>query len=109
MNKNEINCLFTEKVTELLAQGFQINTGTMSGTQGEYARIDFRKGDEVRRIMLDHYDAEDLFPDGSGIGKEYVSLQVGRIEKPIKKGWQHSIWYGRFEIVSETLIEVTKE
>ncbi len=34
MNQNDINRIFTEKVTELIAQGFQINPTTLSGCQG---------------------------------------------------------------------------
>ena len=37
MNQNDINRMFTEKVTELIAQGYQINPATMSGSQGEHA------------------------------------------------------------------------
>ena len=40
MNQNDINCAFTEKVTELLDRGYQIYPGTMGGSQGEIAHID---------------------------------------------------------------------
>ena len=53
MNQNDINRMFTEKVTELIAQGYQINPATMSGSQGEYAHVDLRKGTEIIRVLLD--------------------------------------------------------
>ena len=33
MNQNDINRMFTEKVSELIGQGYQINPATMSGSQ----------------------------------------------------------------------------
>ena len=58
MNQNDINRMFTEKVTELISQGYQINPATMSGSQGEYAHVDLRKGTEIIRVLLD--DASDF-------------------------------------------------
>ena len=42
MNQNDINRAFTEKVAELLSRGYQIYPGTMGGSQGEIAHVDFR-------------------------------------------------------------------
>ena len=53
MNQNDINRMFTEKVTELIAQGYQINPATMSGSQGEHAHVDLRKGTDIIRVLLD--------------------------------------------------------
>ena len=50
MNQNDINRTFTEKVTELIAQGYQINPATMSGSQGEHAHVDLRKGCGFERV-----------------------------------------------------------
>ena len=47
MKSTEINAIFSAKVNELLAAGYQINTNTMDGSQGEIAKIDFRKNEEV--------------------------------------------------------------
>lgn len=51
--KQNIDRIFTETVAGLLAQGYQINPATMHGTQGEIARIDLRKGDDLLRVWLD--------------------------------------------------------
>ena len=52
MKSTDINNIFSAKVAELLANGYQINTNTMSGSQGEIAKVDFRKGDDVIRVLL---------------------------------------------------------
>ena len=49
----EINAIYTQKVAEYIANGYTINTNTMSGHQGEIAKIDVRKGTEVIRILMD--------------------------------------------------------
>jgi hypothetical protein len=53
MTQNDINLLFTQKVTELIAQGYQIHTRTMPGSQGEIAKVDLYKGSEIIRVLLD--------------------------------------------------------
>lgn len=55
--KQDIDRIFTETVAGLLAQGYQINPATMPGTQGEIARIDLSKGDDLLRVLLDQKSA----------------------------------------------------
>ena len=52
MKSTEINAIYAAKVAEFLNAGYQINTNTMNGSQGEIAKIDFRKGNEVIRVLL---------------------------------------------------------
>ena len=52
MKSAEINAIYAAKVTEFLTAGYTINTNTMDGSQGEIAKIDFRKGNEVVRVLL---------------------------------------------------------
>ena len=52
MKSTDINAIYAEKVAEFLNAGYQINTNTMNGSQGEIAKIDFRKGNEVIRVLL---------------------------------------------------------
>lgn len=49
----EINAIYTRKVAEYIANGYTINTNTMAGSQGEIAKVDVRKGNEVIRILMD--------------------------------------------------------
>ena len=44
MKSTEINAIYAAKISEFLNAGYQINTNTMNGSQGEIAKIDFRKG-----------------------------------------------------------------
>lgn len=53
MKYSEIEAIYTEKVTEYIAKGYSINTNTMSGHQGEIAKIDLRKDGEIIRILMD--------------------------------------------------------
>lgn len=98
MNQNDINRMFTEKVTELIGQGYQINPATMSGSQGEYGHVDLRKGTDIIRVLLD---------DGSDYeeGVDFMRLVVGRCTDQIRMGTfdrlGNTIWNNRLEILFE--------
>lgn len=98
MNQNDINRIFTEKVTELIGLGYQINPATMSGSQGEYAHVDLRKDKEIIRVLLD---------DGSDYeeGVDFMRLVVGRCTDQIRMGTfdrlGNTIWNNRLEILFE--------
>lgn len=98
MNQNDINRMFTEKVTELIGQGYQINPATMSGSQGEQGHVDLRKGTDIIRVLLD---------DGSDYeeGVDFMRLVVGRCTDQIRMGTfdrlGNTIWNNRLEILSE--------
>ena len=98
MNQNDINRIFTEKVTELIGQGYQINPATMSGSQGEYGHVDLRKGTDIIRVLLD---------DGSDYeeGVDFMRLAVGRCTDQIRMGTfdrlGNTIWNNRLEILFE--------
>lgn len=97
MNQNDINRAFTEKVTELLAQGYQINPATMGGSQGEIAHIDLRRGTEVLRVLLESKSGFDGDPD-------CLRLAVGRCTDELGRASfdSHStIWNERLEILFE--------
>lgn len=98
MNQNDINRLFTEKVTELLTQGFQINPATMGGSQGEYAHVDLRKGTEIIRVLLDHACGYGEKPDGICliVGRNTDSIRMDRFD-----ALGNTIWNNHMEIFSE--------
>lgn len=51
--KQDIDRIFTEKVSELLAQGYQINTAMMGDSWNqEIAKIDLIKDNEIWRVAL---------------------------------------------------------
>ena len=98
MNQNDINCAFTEKVTELLDRGYQIYPGTMGGSQGEIAHIDLYKGDEIIRVLLDRMSGYGEKPDG-------IRLVVGRNTDHIRMNCfdtlGNTIWNNHLELLSE--------
>lgn len=95
--KQDINRIFTEKVSELIAQGFQINPATMGGSQGEIAHVDLCRGDEILRILLGR-------DGGWGKGPECLVLAVGCCTQAIRNDnltRRETIWNGQLEILSE--------
>lgn len=52
MKFEQINRRFTEKVAELLSQGYIMNATTMGGSQGEIAKVDLTDGNKIVRVML---------------------------------------------------------
>ncbi len=57
MKKQDIRSIYTQKVAELLEQGYTIFPDTMGGSQGEIAHIDLTNGSEILRVLLyrDHH------------------------------------------------------
>ena len=53
MTFKNINERFTAIVGEYLNKGYTINTGTMSGLQGEVAKVDMTNGKEIVRIRIE--------------------------------------------------------
>ena len=102
MKSTEINAIYAAKVAEFLNAGYQINTNTMNGSQGEIAKIDFRKGNEVIRVLLhsetiwgEHFRTSDA-----------IILTVGRCtdERVINNrgfGRDAIIWNERLEIIEK--------
>lgn len=48
----EIEKLFTETVAKFLADGWTFHTASMTGHQGEIAKVDFQKNGDVIRVLL---------------------------------------------------------
>lgn len=97
MDRNDLNRIFTEKVTELIAQGYVINTGSMRGSQGEIAKVDLRKGDEIIRVMM-------VQNSGWGSGCDYngiFEIIIGRNTDRIWDNWDDTIWSNHLEIISQ--------
>ena len=52
ITRSDIDRIFTDKVSELLAKGFTIHTATMWARPDEISRIDFWDGSRVYRLLL---------------------------------------------------------
>ena len=98
MKKQDIRSIYTQKVTELLNQGYTIFPDTMGGSQGEIASVDLYKGDEIIRVLLDRTIGRGEKPDG-------VRLIVGRNTDRIRMNCfdklGNTIWNNHLEILSE--------
>lgn len=104
MRHEEIEAIFTAKVAELIAAGYVINASTMSGSQGEIAKIDLKKGDEILRVMLEKKPFAEI--DGMiGRGFDSVVLTVGRNTEPVnpKRFFDSftTIWNNRLEVIEQ--------
>lgn len=53
MTLNDIRKMFSDKVASLMSEGYSIFPDTMSGSQGEVAKVDLIKGSEVVRVLLE--------------------------------------------------------
>ncbi len=97
MKFEAINKKFTERVTEWLGKGYWINGGTMSGSQGEYAHVDFTNGTEFIRVLME---------ERCGYGKgDRVVVIVGRYTDRVKIGSSdrlgNTVWNQRLEVITE--------
>ena len=84
MTKNDIRSIYTQKVTELLAQGYQIHPETMSGSQGEIAHIDLTNGSEILRVLI---ESRCSYSEAYG---DILTIRVGRCTDEISASW-HTI------------------
>lgn len=88
---NKIELAFTKKVTEYLANDYVFHTSTMSGSQGEIAKVDLTNGHEIYRILLD---------DGFEDFKRFTVLEVRHYEMTNGILWNNKgelIYKERFE------------
>lgn len=89
MNKDDISRIYTAKIAELLSAGYQINPWTMSGSQGEIAKVDLTNGSEIIRVLIEtSYEFR--------IG-EIVTITIGRV---VEQGGL-TIWNHRLEVCSQ--------
>ena len=97
MKKQDIRRIYTEKVTELLNQGWTIFPDTMNGSQGEIAHIDLTDGSEIRRVLLErdtHWDRM-----AGGYCGDVIRLTVGKAGADTWVGstWDGTVWNNRLE------------
>ena len=102
MKKQAIREAFTQKMAELLAQGYTLFPDTMGGHQGEIAKVDLSNGTEILRVLLARDRRYDR--DEDGYWGDTVVLVVGRAAEDtrIQPGWGDStIWNNRLEVRSQ--------
>ena len=103
MKRTELDVIFTNKVNEYLARGYVFNTNTMSGSQGEIAHVDLRKGDEILRIVMDgKYD----WRNG-----DKIHILVGRNTNRVNLDRESSetIWNNDLEMIEDLVFSKIAE
>lgn len=97
MKKQDIRNAYTQKVTELLNQGYTIFPDTMNGSQGEIAHIDLTNGSEIIRVLLERGLCWSHISDG--FHGDVVTLTIGRAAADTWVGdrWDGTIWNSRLE------------
>lgn len=100
MKYTEINKKFTEVVADHLARGYVFNTSTMNGSQGEIARVDLTKGNEIITIYLNRFRFWKGDDDLSGV--ELVVAHPSANDQLIPNDHQayRTLWLSRVEIIS---------
>ena len=94
MFRNEIDHRFTAKVAEYISKGYRIHTSSMSGSQGEIAKVDLTNEKETVRILLN-------IEHKAFTGTE-ISLSVGRVSDEFALNTDRVIWNGKLDIIEDT-------
>lgn len=97
MKYADINRRYTEIVAEYIGKGYTINTASMSGSQGETAKIDLTNGTEIIRVIID------TFSDWTN-NLEGVEILVGKVTdedvRPHSSSGWNTIWNNRLDVLS---------
>lgn len=101
MKHTEIEAIMSKKVAEYMTKGYILSTTTMSGHQGEIAKVDLKKGNEIIRILL---TGESAWTDEGTIQK--TTLTVGRACDQVRRSrpfdtMATTIWNNRLDIIEE--------
>ena len=101
MLKNDIRRIYTQKVTELLNQGYILFPDTMNGHQGEIAHIDLTDGSQIVRVLLERGLCWSHINDG--FHGDTVTLTIGRAAADTWVGehWDGLLWNNRLEKIFE--------
>ena len=91
----EINRKYTEKVAEYIGAGWMINTGTMSGSQGEVAKVDLTDGNRIVRVMMNKVSNNYRYGFKISVGYAKPKSIPNSFDT-----WQ-TIWDGELDIVSQ--------
>lgn len=93
----EIEKVFTGNAYHFLADGWAFHTASMSGHQGEIAKVDFQKNGDVIRVMLGN---DGNSPDNEY--SEYMEISIRRYAgKARRSGYQDlTLWNGNGEVLA---------
>lgn len=101
MKYAEINKRYTELVAEYMSKGYTINTSSMSGSQGEIAKIDLTDGEKVIRIMISTFHSYGMHTDKPCDGVEIIIGKSTDNVKPNSDNTWNTIWSNHLEVIHE--------
>lgn len=93
MFRKEIDVLFTNKMVEYINKGYSIHSNTMGGSQGEQAKVDLSKDNDVIRILL--------HTKYSGLSCTKLVITIGRNTNKLHNTSTDIIWNNDLEILEE--------
>ena len=79
MKRNDIDKIYSEKVTELLNTGYSIYTSGMRGSQGEISKVLLVKDNDLKIVLLDETHAWEY-----GVEKIY-RISIGTYKNDVPK------------------------
>ena len=98
MKYADINRRFTEITAEWLAKGYTINTASMSGSQGEIAKVDLTDGKEIIRILVDRFSDYTANVEGVEI---IVGKALDADVRPNSNDNWATLWNNRLEVLQQ--------
>lgn len=102
MKMVEIRKQYTEKVNQYLNEGWIINPESMSGHQGEIAKIDVVKDNVLVRIWLER-ESKWSFNEDAEFNGNMIVLRVGKWNRPAVDAEWATVWFKEFEVLSEKI------
>lgn len=103
MFRKDIENIYSYIIKCYLNEGYRINYPTMSGSQGEIAKIDLTNDKEVIRILLDSKTENYReHPVHKYMGLDYLAIIVGRNTDKLRgDSFSDIIWNQHLELISE--------
>lgn len=106
MKFENINKKFTEIVTEYIGKGFYVNARTMTGSQGEIAKVDLTDGTRILRIVMGNFRDSESWLEGVEIVAGWVMQ-----DKPTPNIRQdETVWNNHLDVVlTERFYQIGRE
>jgi len=111
MKYHEINKEFSLYVQAYLEEGYMINTQSLGGSQGEVAKVDLYKGDELIRIWIEH-ESSKLWGERDRWHGYTMVLRIGRWNHPAKDAYIRGsiVWMSALDVICErTFYEISND
>lgn len=102
MFTKDIEQFYTDTVDYYINNGYRINYRTMSGHQGELAKIDLTNGKEIIRVLITS-DNDFCYKTENNriVDLDFIKIIVGKNTDKIFNSLHETIWNHHLEIISE--------